>query len=668
MRFRRLVGMASAGLVGAGLVGAGILAGVAAPAGAHPLGNFTTNTSAALRIRPDEVLVDYVVDLAEIPTLQARPDIDADGDDDLSDGEQADYAATTCDGVAAGLTLEVDGTPVEITSADPSVSFPEGEAGLDTTRVECHLSAPAVGGNDATTVHFVDTNFTDKLGWREVMAQGDGTTVVETDVEAESTSDRLTSYPPGEADSPIRELEATVRVVPGGPAAPDPDADTAGGALPTVDRLTDLVGERRLTVPFAVFALALSFVLGGFHALAPGHGKTVMAAYLVGSEGTRRQALLLGLTVAVTHTGGVFALALVVSNSALAPERLYPVLGTISGLLVAAIGVALLRRAVRFRRLFPTLGPGASTHHHHGIGGHSHTHTLGGHTHDHDHGAHGNGHDHDHGDGESALAAAGAPTHQTATGHDHGDHTQTHAHDTATDHVHVDHTHTDHPHDGATGLVRADRNQRDGGHDHTHAVHTPAVHTHTHGAPTGDTDADHLHATATDHVHDHTHDHLTEDGSSTVPEAVDAVDPVDEVGPHPMDLEADPPPVDSPDGDHANDGPAIAPRMKLRNMMAMGFAGGLVPSPSALVVLLGSIAIGRAWFGLLLIIAYGAGLAAVLVGAGLVIERLRHRIEPLLARGRSPRVATLAVNLPIITSVLVVLGGAFLVVRAVAGA
>jgi len=105
--------------------------------------------------------------------------------------------------------------------------------------------------------------------------------------------------------------------------------------------------------------------------------------------------------------------------------------------------------------------------------------------------------------------------------------------------------------------------------------------------------------------------------------------------------------------------------MRARSMMAMGFAGGLVPSPSALVVLLGSIAIGRAWFGLLLIVAYGAGLASVLVGAGLLLERLRHRIEPILARRSRPRLAALAVNLPILTAVLVVGGGAFLVARAV---
>ncbi len=573
------------GLTGALLVLGLVVLGPSSPAGAHPLGNFTTNTSVALRIRPDEVLVDYVVDLAEIPALQARPGIDADGDDELSAAEQQSYAETTCTDATTGLTLDVDGRPVALTSSDPDISLPPGQAGLNTLRVECQLTAPATLASDPTTVHLVDTNYPDTQGWREIVAQGDRTTVVDADVEAESTTERLTSYPSGRSGSPTRQLEATVRVVPGGPAAPDPDADGGSGVLPSVDRLTDLVGERTLTIPFAIFALGLSFVLGGFHALAPGHGKTVIAAYLVGAEGTRRQAFLLGLTVAVTHTGGVFALALVVSNSSVAPERLYPLLGSLSGLLVLAIGVVLLRRAVQFRRLFPTLGPGASTHHHHGLGGHTHSHDNDG------------NHDHD--------------------GHDHESHC------------------ADHDHDRAQG---AD------GHGHTDADHSHDDHSLSHD-----------HGPTPDHVHDdHSH------GTAAVDETSAPATTVGDPGPTaPTDPEQAPEQADAPE---------IAPRMRLRNMMAMGFAGGMVPSPSALVVLLGSIAIGRAWFGLLLIVAYGAGLAAVLVGAGLVIERLRHRIEPLLSRRSRPRLAALAVNLPIITSVLVVLGGAYLVARAVTGA
>jgi len=572
VRRRRLAGRALAASAAATLLGLAL----ATPSSAHPLGNFTKNTSASVQVRPDEVIVDYIIDLAEIPTLQARPDIDRDGDDSLDPDERRRYAEKTCDMAAAGLELTVAGRPVALDRRSIELSFPKGQAGLLTSRLECELGGAGTKIDGRTTVRLSDGNFADRLGWREIIALGDRTTIVDTDVLRESASERLTNYPKGQLQSPLRQRDATITVEPGGPAL-DPRKDGSPISLPSADRLSSLIAERRLTIPFALFALAVSFILGGFHAVAPGHGKTVMAAYLVGQRGARRQALLLGATVAVTHTGGVLALALVVSNSSIAPERFYPVLGSVSGLLVVAIGVVLLRRAVQFRRIFPTLEPGASRHHHHGIGGHAHTHDL-------------------------ATASVGT------SGHDRGEGTHDHAPVPAAaiaEHQHA--SHGQHRHDP-------------GGHDHD-----PGGHDHDH-----------------DHGHGHGHGH---DGHDH--------------GDDGHDHEA----LEVPAGEPAV---PLGPGIQARSMMAMGFAGGLVPSPSALVVLLGAIAIGRAWFGLLLIIAYGAGLAAVLVGAGLVIERLRHRIEPILARRSKSRLAGLAVNLPILTAVLVVLGGAYLVVRALA--
>ena len=443
------------------------------------------------------------------------------------------------------------------------------------------------------------------------MVVGDKTTVVDSTVAKVSTSDRLIKYPKGQLSSPLDEREATATVKPGGPAYGG-DRKSSPVPLPSADRLNDLISERTLTIPFAIFALAVSFILGGFHAVAPGHGKTVMAAYLVGQRGARRQALLLGATVAVTHTGGVLALALVVSNSAIAPDRFYPILGSISGLLVVIIGVVLLKRAVEFRRIFPTLGPGASRHHHHGIGGHTHTHddlSVGAHSaegaHDHDHGDAGH-----HLDGRIDRGQEPVATSVLTTSR------------------HADHDHPGHDHAG--------HDHGDGGHQHDHPL-DQGGHTHDQGSD-GD-GHDHVgHAHDHDADHGHAHDPVSSQDDGHLVVLDPALEPV----------------------------PPVGPAMQARSMMAMGFAGGLVPSPSALVVLLGAIAIGRAWFGLLLIVAYGAGLAAVLVGAGLIIERLRHRIEPLLARRSGSRMAGWAVNLPIVTAVLVVLGGAYLIVRALA--
>ncbi len=141
-------------------------------------------------------------------------------------------------------------------------------------------------------------------------------------------------------------------------AGPTPRAPAALVTSPLprgADRLTraftDLVAKRRLSVAFGLVAFGIALLLGAFHALAPGHGKTVMAAYIVSERGTWRQAALIGLAVTVTHTAGVVALGvLLTTSSVVAPERLYPWFGLVSGLLLAGIGITLARRAWRTRR------------------------------------------------------------------------------------------------------------------------------------------------------------------------------------------------------------------------------------------------------------------------------------------------------------------------------
>ncbi len=109
-------------------------------------------------------------------------------------------------------------------------------------------------------------------------------------------------------------------------ASRQPDCGCAGGAA---------------TAPLLTAAYT-RFV--GRHALAPGHGKTVIAAYLVGQRGTPRQAVWLGATVTATHTAGVLLLGAVLSLTTVpAPERLLPATEIASGLLLAGVGGYLLR-------------------------------------------------------------------------------------------------------------------------------------------------------------------------------------------------------------------------------------------------------------------------------------------------------------------------------------
>jgi ABC-type nickel/cobalt efflux system permease component RcnA len=103
------------------------------------------------------------------------------------------------------------------------------------------------------------------------------------------------------------------------------------------------------------------------HALSPGHGKTIVTAYLVGQRGTPRHAALLGLIVTVTHTIGVFTLGVVtlLLSRFIVPDQLYPWLNLVSGLLVVAIGASVLRARWLHRRAH---AHDHDHHHHHGHG------------------------------------------------------------------------------------------------------------------------------------------------------------------------------------------------------------------------------------------------------------------------------------------------------------
>ena len=139
------------------------------------------------------------------------------------------------------------------------------------------------------------------------------------------------------------------------------------------DALSDMLRSEELSLGLIVGALALALFLGAAHGLEPGHGKTIVAAYLVGARGTVGNALFLGGVVALTHTSSVILLGLVAlfASQYILPEQIFPWLGTASGLLIMGLGTWLLVNHLRGR------GPG-----------HSH--------HDHPHGEHHHGHDHSH--------------------------------------------------------------------------------------------------------------------------------------------------------------------------------------------------------------------------------------------------------------------------------
>ncbi|GHF08523.1 hypothetical protein GCM10018789_43210 [Streptomyces werraensis] len=495
----------------------------AAEASAHPLGNFTVNRYDGLVAAPGELRVHHVEDLAEIPATQAAPDLAGLGRDA--------WARQRCATAARDGAVLADGRPAPLTVRAARVRVRPGQAGLDTLRVECRLTAPLPRGR-TVAVEFRAAGGDSGPGWREITAQGDRATLAASDVPEASLSARLTRYPEDRLASPPDTRTASLRIRPGGPALAAGGADEADAPASAIlprgaDRWTraldDLVARRDLTVGFAALALLLAVVLGAMHALAPGHGKTLMAATAAarGGRARMRDVLPMAASVTVTHTLGVVALGLLVTAGSAAAPSVVAWLGIASGVLVTLAGAQLVRLALRQR--------GHHTHAH----PHGHEHAPG----------HGPEHPHEHTPGQ---------------GHEHA-----------------------HPHDHG---------------------HSPTSLTHTHGGRM------------------HTH-------------------------------------------------PA-APT--LRGTILLGFAGGLVPSPSAVVVLVGAAALGHAWFGLLLVVAYGVGLALTLTAAGYAVVRAGGSVSRLVARRprwtSAPWAALVRRSAPLGSACVVLVLGAGLVFRGAASA
>ncbi len=514
---------------------------VAAIAGAHPLGNFTISRYSAVALAAESAEVLYIIDMAEIPTYQERQAMDSDADGAISASEEAAYLATAVPALAANLRLAVDGAAVPLTPQRHALTFPPGQGDLPTLRLEVWLSAALPASDGALSVVYEDSNYPDRLGWREVVVTAAEGTLVESSAPATDLSDQLRAYPADLLQAPPADSRAEARYAPTGAAltaAPQADTTAATAAATRFgqDEFADLL-SRTLDTPAAlVGALLVAVGLGAAHALTPGHGKTIVGAYLVGSRGTARHALFLGLTTTITHTAGVFALGFLVlfASEFVLPEKLYPWLGVLSGLLVVGIGLSILRGHVG--------------------------HWL----------AHRRGDSHDHG-----------PYHfHFGKGHSHGP--GGHSHDHATPSV----TSAEHPVAPAGGT----RALAFAGVGSSAAAVASPVRQHSH---------DHDHAHGHDHDHEHGHDHHGH----------------------------------SHDHDHAHAHAAERPdALSWRSLLALGISGGLLPCPSALILMLSAIALRQVGVGMVLILAFSIGLAGVLTGIGLIMVYAGRFLERLPIR------------------------------------
>jgi nickel/cobalt transporter (NicO) family protein len=407
---------------------------------AHPMGNFSISHYAKLTPGADRLEVVYALDLAEIPTFELLRDWNLERTSPMAELEAK--AREQMAAWAANLALSADGQPVPLRVKSAAVVISDGAGNLPVVRITGRLEAAIKPGR----LTYEDRNYPDRAGWKEIVIAGGPQTVLErTSHTDRDTSKGLTAYPEDPTVAPPQDLRAeltwkTVAVVSQAPpppavvapveqpkpvmaAAPPTQspaaAPVAPGTVQKNDALSRLLGRQELGFAAMLTALALAFGFGAMHALSPGHGKTIVAAYLVGSRGTLKHALFLGAMVTFTHTVSVFVLGLgtLFLSRYFVPDKIYPILGAVSGLTIVWIGATLFYK--RLSRLVAHLEHEKAHRFHHQ---HSHEpamamahgHSHGGHGHDHDH--HHHDHDHDHGPGGHTHVIEGEVTLSSLTG------------------------------------------------------------------------------------------------------------------------------------------------------------------------------------------------------------------------------------------------------------
>jgi len=510
---------------------------------AHPMGNFSVSHYSRLDLQSQGVRVTYILDLAEIPTLEIFQQW---GVTAANSGFIQQNASKQAIVWLRNLHISVDGQELTPKLDEVRATVSDGAGGMSVLRVSMNAHLRVSPGE----LSFEDGNYTNRTGWKEIVIRNEpGVAIRQASQSEQDLSHELTVYPADLTLAPPQDLHASARwaalapvTIPNhsqraslpptssaekrkvSPSTTSPVTQpvtpparlfvetqpSAPGTVKRGDFLSRMLLKRNFSSGTILLGLLAAFALGAMHALSPGHGKTIVAAYLVGSRGTLQHALLLGFVVTFTHTVSVFLLGLGVLffQQYVVPDQIIPVLGVISGLSILLIGAWLL-----YKRAHLLLQ--STTH------SHSHHHA-----------------------------------------HSHGEH-----HHHAADHHHVHNNH----------------------HVHYHA----AVHTHSHGG--------------------HTHSHVMPEG-----------------------------------------------RVSLGGLIALGASGGLVPCPSALILLLSSIALGHTALGLLLLTGFSSGLALVLMGIGVMVLYAKK----LLPKSDLVRSHPAFRLIPVLSSVVVIVLGLLMTLAA----
>ena len=352
---------------------------------AHPLGNFSVNQYSHIEVEKSQIKLRAVLDMAEIPTFQQSQTIDTNKDGTLSQEELDVYAEKITPEYIANFLLTVDGQPIQLRPVAKNIALQIGAADLQTLKISWDFVGD-VSNLDTNAVHqlkFENKNNEERIGWNEIVVGRVGeVNIFDSTAFGSGLTKELQAYPSGVLTEMLGERKAEFSFTSSPLAASVKPLQNRDGHISAPveplkkDKFAELISVPEITPSIILFGLLVAFGFGAMHALSPGHGKTVVGAYLVGSRGTLKHAIFLGLTVTITHTLGVFALGLLTlfASNYILPETLMPFLGFVSGLLVLFIGLTLFKD-----RLFSALGWKAKAHHEHH--GHDHAHNEHSHSH-----------------------------------------------------------------------------------------------------------------------------------------------------------------------------------------------------------------------------------------------------------------------------------------------
>jgi nickel/cobalt transporter (NicO) family protein len=551
--------------LGVALVGiAALPAASRADTVASLLGNFTINQFCGVLFSEGTVNVRYTVVFGQLPALAELRAADADGDGVTSQTERDAHVERLAPAFADQLKLVVDGAVIPLKLAHATTSLPTEQGGFS-LRLDVDFvgALPPFPANRVLDVKFANQNYAGRFGWREIAVEGSPSlSVFATDAFSTSLTsglnEALAAMP---ATGPLDERSISLRLTDSAPPAGARLLQPRGGTVAVTKeapseapgildnawlqretrRLVDRISAPEVAPAAALFALLAAALLGALHAFSPGHGKTIVGAYLIGSRATPRHAVFLGATVTATHTLGVFALgfATLFASRFIVPERLFPVLSLLSGLLVLGMGVVLLVQRWR------------------------------------------------------SLAVL-----RNRPGHVHGQ--------------------------------RADLG--------TNTTFRPLA-----AAPRMNQSARHFVVAYAGGVHDHGHGHLQSHAAG--------------------DARADTPTHSHGGRVHSHFAPGAAgDEISWRSLLALGISGGLVPCPSAMVLLLAAVALNKIAFGMLLVLAFSAGLALTLIAVGLAFLYARNRIRQPAAGARWLQL------LPVLSAGAITLLGGLLCYGALTGA